>query len=385
MMQVSRVISMIINEMRFRPVGSVLMMLTIAAAAGLIVFFSMLAAGTEKETSRIQRDGGSNLRILPASLDLSQYHLAGHGGNALMPDEIVGIIAKEEHVAVNHMIPMLERRILLNDLPVLVTGVAPSVAVGSKSKMYKGVKDNTVEVGAVVARKLGVAEGDALPVMGVAFEVGRVLPEKGTADDIRVYAPLKQIQEALGLVGQVSEIRAIDCVSCYGGETPPLELLRTQLAEVAPYAQVIRETDRAQQRYDQRVLNEAFTAGVGPLVILTAGIVIAVLTLLNVRERRNEIGILRAVGHGSGMIGSLFIGKALVIGLVGAVVGAMIGGFVALQFGPDMFLRTGGKFAMDWNTVLMVSVLGPLLAALACVIPTALAVTEDPADVMSGR
>ena len=119
-----------------------------------------------------------------------------------------------------------------------------------------------------------------------------------------------------------------------------------------------------------------------PLVILVCGVLIAALALLNTRERRAEIGVLRALGQGSERIAVLFLGKAILIGVVGALVGFTLGNGLAIQFGQDLFQLTAGQSTWKAGYLPMALLLAPTFAALASFIPAMLAVTQDPADTL---
>jgi putative ABC transport system permease protein len=116
--------------------------------------------------------------------------------------------------------------------------------------------------------------------------------------------------------------------------------------------------------------------------VFVSAVWVGLLALANVRERRVEIGILRAVGKGSGAIAGLFLGKAVLMGLLGAAVGVGVGvlatrliGAAALGVGPDQVAAR--------PEVLLAGLLGaPLLAAVASYLPTLSAVTQDPAVVL---
>ncbi len=109
---------------------------------------------------------------------------------------------------------------------------------------------------------------------------------------------------------------------------------------------------------------------------------VAVLSAMNVRDRRSEIGIWRALGKGGGFIGSMFIGKAVILGLVGGFLGFWIGNLLALNVGPDIFQITAKAIKTEWSYLIGALVLTPLLAAAASFIPAMMAVSQDPADTL---
>ena len=61
-----------------------------------------------------------------------------------------------------------------------------------------------------------------------------------------------------------------------------------------------------------------------PLVVLVAAIFVGIVTWLNVRERRAEIGLLRALGKRTSQIAALFLVKAVLIGLLGGVAAGLV-------------------------------------------------------------
>ena len=108
------------------------------------------------------------------------------------------------------------------------------------------------------------------------------------------------------------------------------------------------------------------------------------LTVGNVRDRRTEIGILRAIGLRRAQVLVIFIGKAVLMGLTGAVLGCaggLVGGALWQQ-APDaaMWQRLA-------DPVLVAAVFGaaPLLAVLASWLPALRAAQEDPAVVLQDR
>ncbi len=123
-----------------------------------------------------------------------------------------------------------------------------------------------------------------------------------------------------------------------------------------------------------------------PLVVVAAALLVGLLSLVNVRDRRLEIGILRAVGTRSSQVFALFILKALVLGILGALLGYALG-FVAAMWlahataGDQAGSVTVAELFLP-QLLTWILLLTPLLAALASWLPAMLAVGEDPAVVL---
>ena len=109
---------------------------------------------------------------------------------------------------------------------------------------------------------------------------------------------------------------------------------------------------------------------------------VTVLTSLNVRERRSEMGIWRALGKSGVFIGGLVIGKAVLLGLVGGFLGFWAGDWLAMKVGPDIFQITAKAIKTEWSYLVWTLCLTPLLAAAAAFIPAMIAIIQDPAQTL---
>jgi len=119
-----------------------------------------------------------------------------------------------------------------------------------------------------------------------------------------------------------------------------------------------------------------------PLAVAGAAVWIFLLTFANVRERRGEIAILRALGYGGLKIIGLFQLRTLIMSSIGALIGytggVVLGGVL------------GGVPSWDALLILLFSPLrlfvtfvgALLLACAAAWLPALRAAAEDPADIL---
>jgi len=110
---------------------------------------------------------------------------------------------------------------------------------------------------------------------------------------------------------------------------------------------------------------------------------VAFLAFSNVRERRLEIGILRALGVRRVQVFALFLIKAVATGLVGATLGFGLGYVVGAASGDAPALAAGGAPLFDARLLLAVLAAAPLLSALASWLPALTAAQQDPAVVLT--
>jgi putative ABC transport system permease protein len=192
---------------------------------------------------------------------------------------------------------------------------------------------------------------------------------------------LADVQRLLNRPGRINEIKAIDCL-CLTSDQNPLKLLREELAKALPEAKVVQLQTIADARARQRQTATKYAAFLTPFLLAAAAAWVGVLAILNVRERRLEIGILRALGYGSLRVAGLFLARAVLLGITGAAGGYLIGSALALHFGPVIFPVTAKAIRSVPSLLLGGVVAAPAFAALASFIPAMLAVTQDPAETL---
>lgn len=380
-MLATRLAPLVLREAWHRPTTSALALIAVAAAVALVNLVLLLARAAEKETRLIQRDMGLNVLILPAATDLDRYWSLGYSEHS-MPAEYMQRVADQE--VANRLIPLLRRRILWRDMEVMLTGIAGEVfRAGTRMKPVFGMRipSGTLVLGGSVARHLSLTVGDEVDLLGSSFRVDSILAEVGSEEDVRVYADLSEVQRLLDLPGRINEIQALEC-HCAEDVEDPLALLRSQLEPLLPGTRVVRRAQAAEARRRQRRLAENSLAVTVPAVLVLAGLLVGLLAATNVRERREEIGVLRALGYGSSWVAGLFLGRALLLGLGGAVIGTLGGSALATWLGPRIFLVSRTAIESDPWLLPAGLLLAPLFAALASLAPALLAIRQDPARML---
>lgn len=89
------------------------------------------------------------------------------------------------------------------------------------------------------------------------------------------------------------------------------------------------------------------TIGIGLITLLGAAIGLMNIMLVSVTERTREIGITKAVGATSRNVLIQFLTEAILISLLGGIVGIILGIFV----GNIVTILIGGKFLIPWNWI----------------------------------
>jgi cell division protein FtsX len=381
------------------------------------------------------RDLGFNLRILHRNTDMTKLYANFVAFD--MPEEYVQRLAESPKITkIVHLVATLRQMIEIDGQPRLIVGLAPEATqshLGQKSPMGYQIDQGKVFLGHVAAE--GRQIGEPFEVNGKTFEIAHILPPHGTAnEDIGVFMNLKDAQELLNKEGKISEILALGC-KCK--TVKRLEELTEELEAVLPeakitelrlpaearqeqrnlveahYAQMMQdyrdqrqkivqqELDRREQILNQTAENRAEIAAsekehraqvikllaglntvVTPLLVFFCGLWVGLLAWSNVRERRTEIGLLRALGKRSSNIAALFLGKAVLLGFMGGILGCLLGYLAARWLAASMFDVAASNFVPS-TLIAVCTLLGtPLVAAMASYLPTLSAINQDPAVVL---
>ena len=376
--------TLILKELGHRKVNAVFSLLAVSIAVGGSIIFHTAFAGSLQRTKRIQRDMGQNLRIVSKDTDLAHFWDEGFSETTFSENWVNSFTNINDTINYSHLSAVLKWKIDWRGSPAMIHGLAPrEVAPPGRKKpiMITPVKRGTVQLGKTLAAIHGVKRDEIVIVEGSEFKVGRVLSEKGSGAEIRIYMHLADAQSVLKRKGQINEIQALDCY-CADESQDTLVLLREQLGPILPGAQVFRMQDMAEAREKQRRDIERTFSMLMPAVIVLCGVIVGVLAFTNTRARQREIGVLRALGKSSVVVAALFLGKALLLGTVGAVFGFALGTGLLFGWGNEVLQISAKLISWDLNNLKWALLLAPVFAAMASFIPAMLAVTQDPADTL---
>lgn len=426
-MSISR---LILLEILHRKLSFILGLLAVTVAVGALVGQVVLLAQHDQRTEQllqakeaetkarmdklqdeiriITKNLGFNIRILPKELNLADLD-ARDFADKYMPEEYAQRLAQAKLVTINHLLPSLEQKVHWPELDKLIVligtrGEVPILAQAKKKPILEAVPPGKVVVGfqlrRLVSKQTGrdLKIGDPLPFKGKAYLVHQLHEARGDRDDNTLWINLKEAQELLDKRGLINGILALEC-NCSADR---LGVIRDDIAKILPDTQVeeyqTKATARAEartkveaegqaavarerdNRQAMRQEKEALAAIVLPLVILGCCVWLGLTAWLNVLERETEIGLYRALGLRSSQLLTLFLSRAMLVGLIGAVLGAAAGVMSGWLFAEE---------ASAWSAsvsqpLLLVGVVvaAPLVSALACWIPSLLAVRRDPAVIL---
>jgi len=430
-------LNLILSEIRFRFVNFLLCLLVVIIAAALFIVGPTLISGyaedtneqlkklqaqaeqmkadtekklaeMDKKTKRIMRDLGVNLRIVHKDTNMANLYTDFVAVD--FPEDYVHRLAEAESIeTIVHLLATLQHKIEWENRTALLVGTLPVLTQSQKNEekphMVKPVEKGTVLLGYELG--IGFKEGDTIEVEGRKLRIVKIMPKYDSLQDVQLLTNLEDAQEILGKQSKINQIMALNC-KCKGDR---LSVIRAELEGVLPDTKVTEHLTRATAREKQRDLVEAerkralaevesnlkrisenrgrqqktISRLIGimtPLVVLASALFVALMTWLNVRERRAEIGVLRALGKGAANVAALFLGKSLLVGLLGGAIGCLLGYYLTPLVGNKTMEIGADLFATEIWLVIATVVGAPVVTVMASYLPTLSAISQDPAIVL---
>lgn len=365
---------------------------------------------------------GFNILILPKDVDLAALYMDG-SINATMPYSYAEKLANSNIVTVNHLLPSVTKSVRWpeHELDVMVNGTQGEIPImhrGLKAPILDAVAPGQMVVGATIQQKLKLELGKPVTLLGRQFNICKIQPERGSIDDMSLWIELGAAQEMLGMQNLIHAILALEC-ECAGDR---ISEIRREIAEILPGTQVIERYSQALTRAEARMESKraaeeslalAKTAGqatlerereqrldllhqqqvlndtLGPIVIVLTCFMVAALAFHNFRQRKSEIGLMRALGLGSTSILGIFLSKAVLVGALGGFIGVAI----ASTMIADRILRAEDSTSMleIWNaasltaTAVWIPILMIGLTVVASWLAAFQAIRQDAAIVLQGE
>jgi putative ABC transport system permease protein len=216
-------------------------------------------------------------------------------------------------------------------LPVMITGtnnIDSLISLNvSKLDLISGTKidptssDNIAMIGKDLASKNNLTIGQTFKAYGQSITVQGIFDTGNTFSNAMVIAPIKTIQNLSGQTGQINTlIVQSDSIDSILSVT---DAIKDKLG--SDKVDIVSSQDSAQNAVAP--LENIKTISTYSLIgSLAAGSIIIFLTMLMiVRERRREIGVLKAIGSSNVKIMAQFIVESMALTLISSIVGIILG------------------------------------------------------------
>jgi putative ABC transport system permease protein len=336
--------ALVANRMR-----SLLTMLGIVIGIAAVIAMVALGRGAQRQvTDRIEAMGTTLLRV-----GASRVRFGGVGTADISPlnlNDVAAIREQAKHVAAVQ--PQQDRdmpvQFARTNAVVQVTGTSPNYLQVRNYDMAAGRMFTDAEnrllrrvavVGWAVLEELGLDNpwailGQHIRIQGIRFDVVGVMALKGMAggrdDNEQILIPIRTARYRLFGRERLNDIFVL------ARDEPSIPLAMAELQRVIRRTHEIRPGDeddftiRAQTDFLE-TLNQStgtFTlllAGIAGVSLLVGGIGIMNIMLVSVTERTHEIGLRKAIGATRRNIMLQFLTEAVVICIIGGIVGVTVG------------------------------------------------------------
>jgi putative ABC transport system permease protein len=198
----------------------------------------------------------------------------------------------------------------------------------------------------------------------------------GGPEDDHVEIALRSAQRLADLPGRVSALRLV-----VPGTPSEIQSYIADLQRLLPDADVrpIRQFTDAQAKIYSRI-SGLLTFTVGIVLLLTGLCVMAAMTNVAM-ERKNDVGLMKAIGGATRRVLRLFLAEAALLGLAGGIIGAAAGIFLSIWLGKQVF----GVAAQPRLIVYPVSVALTIFVAILSAYPLRRLASIRPASVFRGE
>jgi len=363
-MLLGEIFQVALQAIRANKLRSFLTMLGIIIGVGAVITMVALGSGAQKAVqSRIQALGPTLLTVFPG---------ASFRGGIFMDMRVSLTVDDYEAVArdaryVKGVVPELTR-----NLQIKKGNLNQNVSVVGTTPNYTAVKNYTVVAGRMFTagedegRRRYVVLGSAIPDMlnanpvgligqeiqirGIPFEIIGVLGPKGSSGgfgnpDEQVLIPLQTARYRIMGTDRLRSI-TVDAASVPQMTLTMIEIERVLRREhkIRPSAendfQIRNQSDILSTFQDTTKTFTYLLAGIAAVSLLVGGIGIMNIMLVSVTERTREIGVRKALGATRFNILFQFLVEALVLCLVGGLLGILFGTLGAV----------GLSSLLKWNT-----------------------------------
>ncbi|MER7211811.1 ABC transporter permease [Streptosporangium sp. NPDC000239] len=327
--------------LRGRPLRAALSALGIAiGVAAMVAVLGVGAASRQQLLDQIRTLGTDMLTVHPGQ--------SLFGENARLPVESVGMVARVPSVRSVTAVGAVENGTVrrtdkipeadtggiavaatrLNLLTTLGGSVRSGVFLNSATEMYPA----TV-LGSVAAGRLGVGQpGAQVYLAGHWFTVIGVLDSLPLNPEIDRSA-LVGWPVAEGLLGFDGHPTTLYERSDEEAVTAVREVLASAVNPRDPEeVQVSRPSDALTAQLAAASTFNSLFLGLGAVALLVGGVGVANTMVISVLERRQEIGLRRALGANRGQIRLQFLAESVVLSLLGGLSGVLLGVLVTLGY-----------------------------------------------------
>jgi putative ABC transport system permease protein len=307
----------IARNMSNRKARTTLTVLGLSVGIAAVMILTGIAWGFERSFLAIYQSKGIDLVVVRGGIS-----------NQLSSNLDASLAAEVRQVAgVLEVAPIIMDTVSFEDKN-LVTVLANGWEGGSR--LFRGVRllegralrpgdGKVVMLGRVLKLNLGKQVGDVLEIAGESFQVVGIFESDSLFENGGLIVPLPELQRMMGRQGQVTGFVVASNDSDYGSVAKLARRIENKIPGVA----AVPARDYVQSDLQIR-LTKTMAWATTAVALILGSIGLLNTMVMAVFEKTAEVGLLRALGWRRRRVLALILGEALVLGMLGALVGTTL-------------------------------------------------------------
>lgn len=316
------VLALVYRNLRARPIRSVLTLLGIVVSTASMVLFLSFGEGLRKALGAELSNVGPAILVLPEGVEA-----ISPGYPELRPDTLQQIQSVASELGITQVIPTTtfarggfdpSSSFIFQGLP---QGLGPKdlypnaqIESGDPTPGTAGAV-----VGGGIAERNNLSVGKTLRLNPqVSLRVVGVLQRTGGITDSFIFVPMEAVQTVLNTENYTSILLSIDP----GRRAEDVaQVLKQKIPGVNAQTSgdVMRFAERAVR------ISDLVRFGISLVALIVGGLLVANTVMMSVYERIREFGLMRALGAKRNFIFGLVLLEALLLGVVGGLLGLVLG------------------------------------------------------------
>ncbi len=364
-----RLLDVALNNLRRRKGRMLFMVFGLAVGVATVVALMAITTTMQEDIAKKMDEFGANILIVPKASDLSLSYggvtvaSAAYDVGQLTVDDLASIQTIKDAKNVSTVAPKLLGAFELSGRQILVAGVRFQDELRMKRwwQVTQGAEPAAPEealAGTRLATELSLKPGDSIALDGQhTYRLAGILAENGSQDDDILFIDLGAAQQMMNKPNAISlvEVSAL-CTAC------PIEEMVRQIGEVLPQARVTAMRQAVTLRMETAGQLGRFALAVSGVVIVIGSMVVLTTMLGAVAERRQEIGLFRALGFRQRHVMKIILSEVAFVSTLGGIAGWLIGMGTAVLLAPKVANVT---IPVVWSPLLALgAILGALIVGL---------------------
>ena len=324
-----------------------LAILGIAVGIAAVIGLGLVTDGLASSTQKALTAGAADFTLVSANSAGNQggpdqmMESSGIGGdiNQTRVDDILKIKGVQDAAGI------LQSSFTVNDSrrPVSAIGIdnnqiSLADAVVTNGSVYSN--GNELIIGTTASKSMNKTVGDTLNVSGETFKIVGIYETGNFMEDRGVFMSLSALQNITNSTGTVSSILV------KANNTQNANDLSNQIVKTYPDLSTTKSMASMGRMNNGLQTISTGTWAISVLAILISAVIVLVIMVKSVVERTREIGVLKAVGWTNKKVMTMIIGESLIISLIAAVVGVIVGvGVVEILSTSHLLMRIEPTFS----------------------------------------